>query len=125
MLLFFYSGGKRLVLLNMKKRIPKNYDGPLPTGRMLQQFLPQLIAELSNKIKDQPEQIIAAWIEIVGQRIGRLSFAEKFEEGTLWVRVQNTTLNSLLIEHEKPRLIAAFQKKFPKVQFRDIVFRIG
>ena len=110
---------------SMKKRIPRNYDGATPTGMQLKELLPGILSDLSAKLRDKPEQILDAWSEIVGKRIGKMSRAVSFEAGVLRVQVKNSTLNSLLIEHEKPRLVAAFRKRFPKVAFRDIFFRIG
>ena len=109
----------------MKKRIPRNYDGATPTGRQIKELLPGILLDLSEKLNDKPEQILSAWSEIVGKRICRMSRAVSFKEGVLRVQVKNSTLNSLLIEHEKPRLVAAFRKRFPKITFRDIFFRIG
>lgn len=109
----------------MKKRVPRNYDGATPTGRQIKELLPGILSDLSAKLSDKPDQILDAWPEIVGKRISKMSHAVSFEDGVLKVRVKNSTLNSLLVEHEKPRLVAAFRKRFPKVTFRDIFFRIG
>jgi hypothetical protein len=109
----------------MKKRIPRNYDGSAPTGRPIKEFLPGILSDLSAKLSDNPVQILDAWPEIVGNRISKMTRAVRFEDGVLRVQVKNSTLNSLLVEHEKPRLVAAFRKRFPKVTFRDIFFRRG
>lgn len=97
----------------------------MPTGRKIGDLLPEIAAQLSSKFQDQPHLIIEAWPEIVGKRIGQLSRAVSFEEGILKVLVKNSTLLSLFVEHEKYRLMALLQKKFPKVKFRDISFKIG
>lgn len=107
------------------KRTPRNYDGALPTGRQIRDLLPEVLSDLSLKMKDEPHQILGAWSEIVGERIGKMSRAVSFDLGVLKVQVKNSTLISLLSQHEKPRLVAEFQKRFPKVKFRDIFFRIG
>ncbi len=109
----------------MKKRIPRNYDGATPTGRQIKELLPEILFDLSAKLNDKPDRMLAAWPEIVGKRISKMSRAVSFEDGVLRVQVKNSTLNSLLVEHEKPRLVAAFRKRFPKVTFRNIFFRIG
>lgn len=107
------------------KRIPKNYDGSAPTGRQIRDLLPDVLSKLAKKCNDNPHQILAAWPEIVGERIGKMSRAVAYDSGVLKVYVKNSTLYSLLVEHEKMRLIAAFKKRFPKVNFRDIFFKIG
>ena len=107
------------------KRTPRNYDGKEPTGRQIRDILPEIMSTLSRKMGDQPERIICAWPEIVGDKIAKMTRAVHFDAGVLKVLVKNSTLFSLLIEHEKPRLVAAFQRKFPKVCFQDILFKIG
>ena len=107
------------------KRIPKNYDGSLPTGRQVRDLVPKILSNISAKMSDEPLQILEAWPEIVGKRISKMSRSVGFEDGILKVHVKNSTLYSLLTEHEKPRLVAAFRKRFPNVNFRDIFFRIG
>lgn len=106
-------------------RIPKNYDGNVPTGRHIQEFLPQILSTLSEKMSEKPYHILEAWPEVVGERIGKMSRAVNFDKGVLKVHVKNSTLFSLLVQHEKDRLLAEFQKRFPKVKFRDIFFKIG
>lgn len=107
------------------KRTPKNYDGSEPTGRQICELLPGILSKLSTKCDDNPHQILSAWSDIVGERIGKMSKAVSYDSGILRVHVKNSTLYSLLVEHEKTRLIAAFKKRFPKVRFLDILFKIG
>lgn len=112
-------------MVKIAKRTPKNYDGNTPTGKKVCELLPGVLTQLSQKLSDNPHQILSAWPEIVGERIGKMSRAVSFESGVLKVQVRNSTLLSLLVEHEKSRLLAAFKKRFPKVKFIDISFKIG
>ncbi len=105
------------------KRTPRNYAGIKPTGKQVSDLLPEMLAQLSAKCDDKPLQILEAWPEIVGERIGKMTRAVSFDDGVLRVQVKNSTLYSLLVEHEKRRLVAEFQKRFPNV--RDIRFKIG
>lgn len=107
------------------KRIPKNYRGTKPTGRKISDLLPEVLTKLSKKCNDNPYQILSAWQSIVGDRIATMTKAVDYDSGILKVSVKNSTLYSLLVEHEKPRLLAEFKKRFPKVRFWDIHFRIG
>ena len=109
----------------MIKRTPKNYDGRLPTGKQVRDLLPEMLTSLSAKVSDKPIQILEAWPEIVGERIGKMTRATSFDEGVLKVHVKNSTLYSLLVEHEKERLLAALRKRFPKVRILGISFKIG
>ena len=54
-----------------------------------------------------------------------ISTAVSFVEGILIVRVRNSSLYSLLVQHERNRLLAVLRKKFPAVTIRNIVFRLG
>jgi len=107
------------------KRTPKNYDGNEPTGRQICELLPGILSKLTTKCDDKPHQILSAWPDIVGERIGKMSKAVSYNSGILRVHVKNSTLYSLLVEHEKTRLIATFKERFPKVRFLDIFFKIG
>jgi len=107
------------------KRTPKNYDGNLPTTRQLRDLLPDMVAALSDKVGNAPYQVLEAWNEVVGERIGKHTRAVSFDEGVLRVQVRSSTLLSLLTQHEKKRLIAVFRNKFPKVHFKNILFKIG
>lgn len=107
------------------KRTPRNYDGNEPTGKRIGDILPGILSNLSGKFKDQPHLILEAWPEIVGEKVSRFSRAVCFKEGTLEVHVKNSSLLSLLVEHEKNRLLAQLKKRFPKVRIQDIFFKIG
>jgi len=107
------------------KRIPKNYDGNRPTGRQIRELLPKILGKLSNQYHEKFYQLVWDWPSIVGEQIGKMTRAVSYESGILKVYVSNSTLYSLLVEHEKPRLINIYKKKFPKACFRDIFFKIG
>lgn len=83
------------------------------------------MAQISEKLKDDPRAILELWPKIVGPKISEMARAVSFESGVLKVRVENSTLYSLLNAYEKKRLLFEFRKHLPKVQFRDILFRIG
>lgn len=107
------------------KRTPKNYNGIHPTGKKAHEVLPVILNNLSKKCSDQPHLILAAWSDIAGKRVGGMSRAIAFESGILKVLVKNSTLHSLLVEHEKQKILQAFKKKFPKIIFQDILFKVG
>ena len=106
-------------------RIPKFYNGIKPTGRSLNQLLPKVLQGISDKQALRPDLIVKAWKSIVGDKIAAMSRAVKFEEGTLLVKVQSSTLLNLLQQYEKQRLIGEFKKRFPSAGVRNIIFRIG
>ena len=107
------------------KRIPKHYDGTRPTGRPISGLLDEILARFFDRFKDQSDLMLEAWPEIVGERIAKMSRAVSFKEGILKVLVQNSTLLSLLSQHEKRGLIVALRKRFPKAKLKDIFFKMG
>lgn len=107
------------------KRIPKNYNGIKPTGRHLKDLLPEIMAQITGKVDENPREILDAWAQTVGPKISKMARAVSFESGVLKVKVENSTLYSLLTLHEKERLLSEMRKQFPKVSIRNILFRIG
>lgn len=107
------------------RRVPKHYDGSKPTGRHLKDLLPEIMAQISKETANNPREILEAWSKLVGPKISKMARAVSFESGVLKVKVENSTLYSLLTLHEKERLLFELRKQFPKVDFRNILFRIG
>lgn len=75
--------------------------------------------------KDRPDLIVSAWQEIIGEKFAPMAKAIGFEKGILMVKVSNSTLYSLLAQHEKKRLLQILHKKFPSIEIKTIHFRIG
>ncbi|GAB4188698.1 MAG: hypothetical protein Tsb0015_08890 [Simkaniaceae bacterium] len=107
------------------RRIPRNYEGKLPTGRSLQELLPSLLEQFGELHKERPDLVVQAWPEIIGEKIAPMTQAVSFKKGFLHIRVNNSTLLSLLVNYEKKRLLELLRKKFPSTEIHDIVFRIG
>lgn len=106
-------------------RTPKNYDGTERTAKELSQLLPQILEKMGENFVKRPDLILAAWPELIGKKLAPMTQAISFSEGVLTVKVKNSSLYSLLTQHEKPRLIKAMQAKFPSVMIRNIIFRLG
>ena len=106
-------------------RTPKDYDGTDPTGKQIQQLIPNFLRHLSESYKDRGDLILVAWSDIIGPKLAPMTKAVSFEEGVLHVKVKNSTLYSLLSQHEKTRLLKCLKDRFPSVMIRNIVFRIG
>ena len=101
------------------------YSGTEPTHRQIRQLLPRFLNQINRVYEDKPNLILAAWAEILGEKLAPMTKAESFEEGMLKVKVKNSTLYSLLSQHERPRLLRCLRERFPSVQIRNIIFRIG
>lgn len=106
-------------------RTPKNYQGTLVTTRHLGSILPGLLEKVSENFSERPDLILAAWPEIIGAQMAKMARAQAFREGILEVKVSNSSLYSLLAQHEKQRLLEALRHRFPKVAIRAIQFRMG
>ncbi len=107
------------------RRTPKNYDDIEPTGKSLSSLLPEWLSKASFRFQDRPDLILLAWSEIIGEKLSPMTTAVSFINGILTVKVKNSSLYSLLVQHEKARLQSQLQKRFPSVKILNIVFRLG
>jgi len=73
----------------------------------------------------RPDLILAAWPSIIGERLAPMTKTVSFVDGVLTIKVRNSSLLSLLAQHEKPRLLKELRKKFPSAAIRNIRFHIG
>lgn len=96
-----------------------------PTSKHLRQLLPSIMKEINRVHARRPDLILAAWPSLVGDRIASMSFADSFVEGILTIKVRNSSLLSLLVQHERPRLLRELRRKFPDATIRNIRFCIG
>ncbi|VHO02618.1 DUF721 domain-containing protein [Candidatus Rhabdochlamydia sp. T3358] len=95
------------------------------TNKLLVNLLPKMLERIAAMQKDRPDLILSAWQEIIGKDLAVMAQAIGFEKGILMVKVSNSTLYSLLAQHEKKRLLQMLRKKFPSIDIKTIHFRIG
>lgn len=107
------------------KRNAKNYDGTGVTTRRVGEVLPLVLAQIGDSFKDRPDLILASWPEIIGPKLSSMTQAESFRDGVLVVKVKNSTLHSLLNQHERGKVLASLRQKFPRVNIINVIFRIG
>lgn len=108
-----------------KPRTPKNYDGTATTTLQIADVLSEMIFRIRESYQERPDLVLAAWPEIIGPQLAIMTQAVSFIEGVLLVKVKNSTLHSLLSQNDKNRIMASFKAKFPRIQLKNIVFRIG
>jgi hypothetical protein len=106
-------------------RTPKNYDGSGVTTHRISELLPYVLRQVGKLHEQRPDLVVAAWPEIIGPKLAPMTQALTFTSGVLAVKVKNSTLLSLLSQHDKPRILASLKQKFPNVEIRNVVFRIG
>ena len=95
------------------------------TNKHLKDLLPAALHEIEVNKSKRPDLIVAGWNEIIEEKWRSMTQAVSFEKGQLVVKVKNAALYSLLVQQEKPRLIAELQKRFPAAGLKNIAFRIG
>lgn len=109
----------------MRRRTPRNYDGSEITTHRLHDLMPEVLSRISTTFADRPDLILAAWPDVIGERLAPMTKAVSFIDGVLTVTVKNSTLYSLLSKNDKPKLVQALKMKFPKILIKTILFRIG
>jgi hypothetical protein len=107
------------------RRTPKNYDGTLPTSHRINELLPIVLEKIGEVYQDRPDLILASWAAVIGSKLAAMTQAVSFAEGILVVKVKNSTLHSLLSQHDKYKILLTLRAKFPKVEIKNIYFRIG
>ncbi len=100
-------------------------DGTKPTGKRLKDLLPELLSQISKTHQERPDLILAVWPEMIGEKLAPMTVAHSFRDGVLTVIVKNSALYSLLVQHEKSRLLKKMQERFPSSKIRNIIFRVG
>ena len=96
-----------------------------PTGKHLSDLLPKVMTDIHRTHKERPDLVIAAWAEVVGHKLAPMTAALCFEKGILVVKVNNSTLHSLLAQTERPNLLKRLREKFPTTPIHNIAFRVG
>lgn len=95
------------------------------TNKHLKDLAQVALLEIKVAKEKRPDLVIAGWTEIIEEKWRSLTEAIAFEKGELMVKVKSTALYSLLVQQERPKLVAELQKRFPEAGLRNIVFRIG
>jgi hypothetical protein len=106
-------------------RTPRNYAGIQSPGKSLSALLPEALRRIGDNYGDRPDLILLAWPKIIGEKLAPMTHAVSFDAGVLTVKVDNSTLYSLLSQHEKAKLLERLRAQFPKITIRNIIFRIG
>lgn len=107
------------------RRTPKNYDGTQVTTHRINDLLAYALEGISDSFEQRPDLVLAAWPSVIGPKLAPMTQATAFTDGVLFVKVRNSTLHSLLSQHDKPHILNTLRGKFPKVPIHNIVFRIG
>ena len=106
-------------------RRPEGYNGTDTTSCDIRNLLPRLLGQIGAMHRERPDLILAAWPQVIGKKLASMTKAVSFDHAVLIVKVSNSTLYSLLAQHEKGRLLKSLREKFPAVVIKNIIFRMG
>lgn len=95
------------------------------TTKNIRHILPGVLKKIGKRYEERPDLILAAWPLLVGERIASMTKASSFVDGILTIKVKNSSLLSLLTQHERPRLLRELRAQFSSAKIRNIRFRIG
>lgn len=95
------------------------------TNKQMKDLLPKVLGKMGAVYRDRPDLILAAWPQLIGEKLAPMTKAVQFDQGILVVHVNNSTLYSLLSQHERKRLLKSLREKFPSVEIKNIHFRMG
>ncbi|MFA6915212.1 MAG: DUF721 domain-containing protein [Parachlamydiales bacterium] len=108
-----------------RRRLPKGYDGTSPTFQRVGDLLPFALQKIGERFQDRPDLVLASWADIVGPKLAPMTRALSFFEGVITVKVSNSTLHSLLVQHEKKRILDRLRHRFPSVPIYNVIFKLG
>lgn len=116
-------------MLNKKKSRFSNRRGFSSDSRLttkqIRDILPQILSRISTNFDQQPYLIINSWPEIVGERVAKMTQAVSFSDGVLLVRVNNSSLYTLLHQYDKPKIVKKLRERFPQTLIKTVLFRLG
>lgn len=106
----------------MKSRTQRNYSGVQNPAKKVADLLPDMLNDLGRKVKDPREEIFRFWSELMGEKMAPLTEPISLIDGVLTVKIKSSTLYSLLVAHERQRLLERLKEKF---SIRNLIFRVG
>lgn len=95
----------------MSRTNPRFFSGIQITSHPLQHLLGKWLRAFDKRIQTSPEKAFFAWDSVVGPRIASLARPLSFEDGILIVKVQNSTLLSLLAGAERDQIANRLRKQ--------------
>lgn len=109
----------------MGLRTPKNYDGTKCTNHSLAGLLPSVLSQVKKLVEVDTQSIFSLWPQIVGEKLAPMTEVVSFVEGNLTVKVKNSTLLSLLMTHDKSRILKRLKEIYPKNTLKNVFFKMG
>jgi len=91
----------------------------------MRELLPEVLRQIGAVFEERPDIVLAAWPEVIGEKLAPMAQAVSFYNGILVVKVKNSTLYSLLSQRDRPRILRSLRSRFPRTKILNIVFRMG
>jgi predicted nucleic acid-binding Zn ribbon protein len=116
---------------SLRKRVIEEWRG-LPESEekldrtlSIREVLVQLAPKLGLEARLREEEIISAWVEIVGDFFARHSRPVRLHQGLLVVNVLQPTVLYELDRQWKSLILAKLKKRFSGKLIRELRFRLG
>lgn len=103
---------REMISLSMGRCNPRFFSGTQPTSHALDLLVSRWLRAFDKRVSDSPEKAFAAWDAVVGLKISALARPLTFSEGILTVRVQNSTLMSLLAGTERKQILQRLRRQY-------------
>jgi predicted nucleic acid-binding Zn ribbon protein len=116
---------------SIRKRVIEEWRGlPEPDEKIdrtlsIQEVLAQLAPKLGLEARLREEEIIAAWVEIVGDFFGKHSRPARLHQGVLVVNVLQPTVLYELDRQWKSLVLAKLKTRFGGKTIKELRFRLG
>jgi hypothetical protein len=94
-------------------------------GQAVSEALEKVMKTLGLQDRLTESQILNAWREIVGEWFFLHTCPDRLREGTLFVRVVQSSVQFELDRNWKPKILQKLKARFPGVRIREIKFRVG
>ncbi len=107
------------------QRTPLNYDGAQSTNKLLSDLVLKMMDNIQKEMEINPQLVVDTWPSILPDIIAPFTKAISFKDGSLLVRVKNSSLFNTLDQIEKPKLLRDMQEKLPAANIKKIVFKFG
>jgi predicted nucleic acid-binding Zn ribbon protein len=116
---------------SIRKRVIQEWRGlPEPDEKIdrtlsIRDVLTQLAPKLGLEARLREEEVISAWVQIVGDFFGRHSRPVRLYQGVLVVNVLQPTVLYELDRQWKSVVLAKLKTRFGNKTIKDIRFRLG
>jgi hypothetical protein len=116
---------------SFRKRVIEEWRGlPEPGEKSdrtvsVREVLEQLAPKLGLESRLRQEEIVAAWVEIVGDFFARHSLPTKLHQGILIVNVLQPTVLYELDRQWKALILARLKGRFGSKLIKELRFRLG